>query len=150
MVDFIIILIVLQKFLFKKVGNVLKEREAIIKESITNAKEAKERKEEMDQRYKDLMKEAQKEVDQILEGTRISAEKLREEILNTTEIEAKKILDTAASDIAKDHDRMYETLKKEMKGVALDITKKILEKNLDSHDRDIILKKSIQYLENEK
>ena len=150
MVDFIIILFVLQKFLFKKIANVLNERESIIKKGLEDAKESQEKKEEMEERYKEIMKETQREVDQILKGTKVSAEKLRNEIINTAEIEAKKIIEEAENKISQDHDRMYELLKNEVKGIAIDITKKILDENLGREERDIILKKSIKYLENEK
>ena len=96
------------------------------------------------------MKETQKEVDQILQGTRVSAEKLKDEIIKQAEIEAKKILEASEENIKLDHDRMYETLKTEMKDIAIEITKKILDKNLDSNQKDLILKKSMKYLENEK
>ena len=150
MVDFIIILFVLQKFLFKKIANVLNERESIIKKGLEDAKESQEKKEEMEERYKEIMKETQREVDQILKGTRVSAEKLRDEIINTSEIEAKKIIEEAENKISQDHDKMYELLKNEVKRIAIDITEKVLDENLGREERDIILKKSIKYLENEK
>jgi F-type H+-transporting ATPase subunit b len=149
-IDFFIILLILQKYLFKKINTVLEDREKKIKESIENSKFIEQKKDEIEKEYREKMIQTQKESEQIILEARESAENIRLEILESSKEESARIISEAEKETEKFHDQIYIALKKELLDLVVIGVSKSLEDFLDEKEKEKIIKKSMEFIKNER
>lgn len=146
-VNFLILAFVFKKFLYKPILKALKDRSDKIKLGLDEAAKAHEALEKANVERDQILEEATKEAEKIINETKSASEKIKEDLLSESKMAAEKIL-LDASEQAK---LEMERVQKEAKNLALDLSKKVLDKVIDDmftkEEKEKILKRNIQRLE---
>ena len=96
-VNFLIILFILNLFVFKKIGQTIDAREKVIKQGLDDAEKARTALIEVDEEKKKIISHAEKEGHEIVSKAHTQAELLAVTIREQAEDEAHKILEEANS-----------------------------------------------------
>ena len=146
-VNFLILAFVFKKYLYKPLLKVLNDRQEKIKTGLDEANQAHEALEKANVERDQLLQEAAREAEKILIETKAASEKIKEDMLSESKKAAEKILSAASSQAKLEMER----IQKEAKNLALDISKKVLDKVIEDmftkEEKDKILKRNIQRLE---
>lgn len=140
-VNFTIVLLVLYKFAYKPILNLLNDRTKKIEKGLEDAKEAGEKLEKITEKEKEVLILAKKEAQEIIkkseEKAKINANSLVLEARNQTE----KIMEEAKEDIGREKNKMLAEVKSEVADLVIVATEKIIGEKLDKEkDRDLIEK----------
>lgn len=123
-VNFLILAFVFQKFLYKPVLKILHDRKQTIEKGLTDAALAQKNLEEAEEKSEKIIREAALAAEKIIDETKNNAQSLKEELTATAKLEAEKII-TDARDQA---DQQFKDAQKQAEGIALDLSKKIVDK----------------------
>lgn len=99
MINFIVLMIFLVRFLYHPIQNMLAQRQQKISDDLSHAQSSKEKWEQMQQEAKMSLEKAQAEAFEMVERARNEAEKTREDILNQARREAEEIRARTQTDI---------------------------------------------------
>ncbi|GAB6169224.1 F0F1 ATP synthase subunit B [Clostridium carnis] len=138
-INFIILLAILKHFFFDKVKAIIEERENSISVQLDNAEEEFEKARMLAIENERILKGAREEGKKITERHKQKAEKIYEEILDDANQEAKVILERAKVEINREKEKVEYQLKQEAIDLAIELSKKVIEKNINEKDnRDLI------------
>lgn len=142
-VNFLLLLFILKKVLYKPILNFLENRRKKIEEGLEKA----ERFETEWQKIKDIEKEKMSEVEkkavQVMEKARLDAEKREKEIMEIAHEKSGKIIEEAKKEISQEKEKVLEELKKETADFIVFATEKILKRAVRSEDEKEIIKETI-------
>lgn len=146
-VNFIIILYVLKRFVYKPLFNVLKKREELVKESVQNAEDSKKALEKAQGKEKELIKEARANADQILKDAKEQASA----ILKKSEEDAKKqkqqILQEAKEQIEIETAKAQAELNKHVAQLSIELLKKSLDNVFTDKEQSELVNKAVKELQ---
>lgn len=138
-INFIILFAVLKYFFFEKVQAIIEERENLINEKLDYADEEAEKARMMAIENERMLKNAREEGKLITERHKQKAEKVYEEIVNEANQEAKIIIERAKVEINIEKEKVEDNLKREAIELAIELSKKVIEKNIDEEkNRELI------------
>ena len=145
--NFLILLFILRKVLYKPVLNFLEARRRKIEEGLAKS----EKFEEEWQRIKDVQKakmaEIEKEASLIVEKARSDAETKEKEILMLAQEKSDKIMEEAKIDILREKDKILAEVKKEAADYVVFATERILERTIKEQDEKKAIKDVLELLE---
>lgn len=143
-INFLILVFIFKKFLYKPILQVLKDRESRIRKSLDDAEKTKIILDKTIQEKDEILKKTRLEAEDILENTKRIAEKVKEEIILGSKAESDKIILQAKEQASLEMGKM----EKQIKTMSLDLSQKILLNIIpsifESHDKDRILKKAME------
>jgi F-type H+-transporting ATPase subunit b len=142
-INFIILLFFLKKFLFKPVTEYMERRRKYIEEQIRQAEEDNKEAAVLRDKYITSMKNAKKEAEELIEKAVRQGEGTKEEIIEQAKKESQKLLERAKREISLEKARVMEELKSETAALALMAASRILEKDVDEDTHDKLVKKFI-------
>ena len=143
LINFLILYLVLKHFLFDKVKAVIEEREEYINNQIDEAEEAIETARIMLIENERVLSSAKKEGKKITASEKKKAEKVYEEIVAEAKEEANVILERAKIEIDREREKVEALLRDEAVELAIDISKKIIEENIDEEKNRKLIKNFI-------
>ncbi len=132
---FAALLLILKKFAWKPILNLLHEREASIEDALNAAGKAKEEMQQLKFDNKELLKEAKNERDEILQAARKVRETIIDEAKEKATIEADRIVESAKESIHYEKMAAMTELKNQIAGLSIEIAEKILGEELSSTDK---------------
>jgi F-type H+-transporting ATPase subunit b len=138
-VTFIVLLLLLRAFAWKPLIEILKKREETIRDSIEEAKKAKEEAQGLVDEHKAKMVELEKSVDTALEKGRVQAEALGAEITEKAREEAIRIREKTEAEIMRAKEEVLLDVRNEVLGLSTTIASKILARNLKPEDQNKII-----------
>lgn len=138
-INFIILLLILRKFLYGPLVGFMEKRRNDIAESLKKAEEIETRYQEFQVEHEKQRNEAKEEAAALIAEAKAAAEGIRQESLATTQAEAEKMLAKAAVEIEQQKATLLKELKKEVGSLVVAATEKIVsEKVADKLDADTI------------
>jgi len=137
-ISFIIVCILLSKFAYKPVLNVLEERRARIAEGLANADKIKKELAEAEVRYNEILTKANVEAQKMLDEAKASAAVLADRKTQQAISEAEQILVKAREAAVAEHARMLVELKREVGRLVINTTTKVTGKILTPEDQQRI------------
>lgn len=135
LITFSIVLWILGKYAWKPIMKSLKNREETIRGSLDAAKKAKEEIEELKEENKKVMAEARAERDNLLKEAREVREKLIKEAELDAKAKANKMLEDARLQISSEKEKALTELKSSVAELTIDISEKILRKELSDKQK---------------
>ena len=141
LVTFLIILVILNVFVFKKLGNVIAKRNAKIKKGLEDAQLADTALMMAKEKEKGLLKEAHVESSNIVERAYAEAQETIGQSKQNAEIEAQKILDLASKKIEKQKIELEKELHKKTVDIVISGIEKVLAEEMTSEMQERIVKK---------
>jgi F-type H+-transporting ATPase subunit b len=144
--SFIVVAILLQKFAFKPIINVLEERRQKIADSLANAEKIKEQLAQAEEAYAAKLTEAATEASKLIEEARKAASDLRERESQKAVAEAKSIIDKAREANDAELARMKAELRGEVVRLVAETTAKVAGKVLNDDDQKRLADETAQQL----
>ena len=136
---FVGLIFLLKKYAWKPILSAVNEREASIKDALEAAKEDRSEMESLQSDNQRILKEARAQKEALLKEART----IRSEMINTAKVEAQseanKILSQAQEAIQNEKRTAVNELKDHVSSIALDIATKVLQNELESKDKQMLL-----------
>ncbi|MGL5087320.1 MAG: F0F1 ATP synthase subunit B [Clostridium sp.] len=138
-INFIGLLAILKYFFFNKVKAIIDEREELINDQLDSAEEEQRKSRMIAIENERMLKSVREDGKKITEKQKQKAEKIYAEIIVDANSEAKIILERAKIEINREKEKVEYELKKQAIGLAIEISKKVIEKNIDEEkNRELI------------
>lgn len=137
--NLLVLFFILKKLLFKRVTDFMDNRNNKIDEAINSANALKAEVEDMKLEYANRLKGAGEEGKKIIEEQRAIALEEYNSTLNTAKQDAKTIIDNARKEIEIEKDKALSSLKKEVGGLVISASEKVIKKNMDTETNKKII-----------
>ncbi len=145
-VNFLVILYILKRFLYKPLFKVFKERQDLIKESITKTDEARQALEKAQATEKELIKKAQSTATQILKDAKEQSVDIISAAEEATKKQTDKMISEAKEQISQETKRAEEQLNKHVAELSVALLKKSLDSVFTEEEQSKIVKKAVEKL----
>ncbi len=129
-INFIILVLVLRKILYKPLVNLIEQRRQTIEQSLSKAEELEKRSVSLAQEQAELREKAKAEARQIIDEAKQAAEQIRSETLLATQAETEKLLKKTETAISSQKEAMLGELKQEIGGMVANLTEKLIGQSL--------------------
>lgn len=149
-VNFGLLLFLLNKFLYRPILRILAERRKRIEEGLTNAQKIQRELEKLEERKTREFQRAQEEGQRIL----AKAKEISEEILGKARIQAGResleIFAKAKKQLEQERGEMRQSLKEEVVGLTFAIVEKLVAQKIDQEKNEKLIGKILREFKNEK
>lgn len=134
MVAFVILYVLLNKFAFGKLFDVMEKRRQLVQGQLEEAKQTREQASQYVEEQKAALQEARKEAYEIIERSKQTSGNQAEQILEQAAQEAQRLKTDAVRDIENEKNKALEALRSEVGTVSVKIASKLLEKEVSMDD----------------
>ena len=136
---FIGLLFLLKKFAWKPILDAVNERETSIKDALSSAEEARAEMEKLQSSNQQILKDAKAEKEALLKEARKTKSELISSAKEEAQKEAQKILSQAQEEIQNEKRTAVIELKRQVGSIAINIAEKLIQKELESKEKQIQL-----------
>lgn len=130
-INFLIVLVILWKFVYKPVVRMLDERTEKIEKSVKQANEIEERVAKIESEKDDILNAARKEAQTIAEEAHAAANKRRDEMIDSAKREVERVIAQGKDQLAKEKTAMMRDLRKDIVDVTVKAVARILDDQVD-------------------
>lgn len=138
MIGFVLLVIILAKFIYPQIAAMLDRREKIIKDSLDAAREAQEKSAKSEAETATLLEKARKSAGDIVD----TAKKESADIVASAEADATKRADAIVENAKVELDREIENARKSLRGEVVELvaiaTEKVVDAKITSQDEKVI------------
>jgi F-type H+-transporting ATPase subunit b len=146
LINFLIMVVVLTKLLYKPIIKMLDERKKKIEDALKDAEKVSLESEKSDKKRLEIISKAKVEAKEIIGEAKITAKKTEEEILSKAHAEAQSILEKGKKELESERENMEKELKKQTVDIAAAIAEKAIGQILSSDNQKSIIEKKIRDL----
>ena len=132
-------MLLIKKFLFKPIREVLAKRKALADAEIAEATKAKEEAQSLKSEYEESMKQARDKANDILNTAQKSASQQSEEIIREANAQAVSIKAKAERDIEQERRKAVNEIKDEIGDMAMEIAGKVIGREINSSDHEKLI-----------
>lgn len=129
--NFLLLVFILTKLLYKPIFNVLEKRHEYIKESLLSADHEREEARKLLEEYKAQLAEAKKEAYRITQEAQKNGEELKKNIEVAAQEKAKAIVETARKEIEWEKQKALAEMREEIINLSISAAGVVLSKELD-------------------
>jgi len=122
----------------------LEKREEMIKNSLDDAEKAKHELERLNQESEEIVAKARSEAQSVVSEGKVTAEKMKDSILDTAQQKADQLIEEARKQIKSEKDKAIHEIKSEVVDLSLQITKKLIGKNITKADNQSLIEESLK------
>ncbi|UOR11258.1 F0F1 ATP synthase subunit B [Halobacillus amylolyticus] len=140
---FIILLVLLRKFAWGPLMNMMKEREDYIANEIDTAEKSREEAARQQSEASEELKKTRQDAQSIIEDARKTAGQQERDIVESARKEAERIKISARQEIEQERDKAVQTLKDQVASMSVMIASKVIEKELSEQDQQALIDKYI-------
>lgn len=130
LIAFVLILGILGRYVLPKIQGALRDRQAIIRQQMEDAEEAKRKLAEAEKRYQEALNEARTEAAQIRENARAEAQRTVEDLRKQAQEESARIVQRGEEQLASQRAAIVRELRGEIGTLAVDLSEKIVAQRL--------------------
>ena len=149
-VNFLVILFILKKFLYKPILDLLKKRETAIKEGLKQAEEARVKLEKVVAQEKEILKNAQLASKKIIEDARNEAREIAKQMGENTRKQTEKMVNDAKEQIARESIDTEKRLAVSVSKLAINFLEKTLKDFFSEKEQKEVLSKALKKLDKTK
>lgn len=135
-VNFLALFLLLRRFLWKPVLEILEQREKEVAASLAAAENARGEAVHMKADYERRLAEAQRQAEERVARVIREAEELGAELRSRAEAEAKALLERAQQEIRVEKERALTELRDQVAELAVAVASKVLERSVTSEDNE--------------
>lgn len=132
LVSFIIVFVILAKFGFPALVNMVNERKQYIDDSLKSAREANEKLSHIKEESESILVEARKEQARILKEAMDTRTQIVNEARDKAQAEGGRLLEEARKQIQKEKDDAIRDIRKQVAELSVEVAQKVLRKQLSS------------------
>lgn len=144
LINFLILVGVLTKFLYKPFLNVMETRKQSIKDALDNAELTNRRADEKMQNYNKRIARAEEEGREIIKEAKIKADAQARQIIEDAQTEAGEIMSKAERTIEREREKAMEEMRQEIAALALLAAEKIVEHEIQRVGQEAIVDEVIR------
>ena len=138
-VNFVLLLVILQRLAYKPVLKMLKDRTDKIDKSLRQAKKIEEELKNTEETKLVEIKKAKEEAQEIIKEAYETSEKRTQESIERTKFKTQEIVEKAKQEIKTEKESSVQEAKKEIADISILIAKKIIGKNIDENkEKDLV------------
>ncbi len=146
--NLVLLFLIVKKFLYKPVKNMLNERRSAIDNDYKDAADAKEKAESDMKAYEEKLSTAADEAGTILKNAVDVAKAREKEIIDDANEKARGIIKRAEADAVLEKKRAREDIKKEIVEVSTLLSEKMLEREISADDHEKLIDSFIDNIGN--
>ncbi len=143
-VNFIVLLYILKRFLYKPILRILDERKRKIETSVKQSEEIQKKFDEVSQKQIEILDKAKEESEQIIKNAKNEAKTLAGQIQSDASIQAEDSMKRAQQTLQLEKQKMISEAKQEIGDVVVTVTEKVIQKTLTKSDKDRFVKKAVE------
>ena len=147
-VSFLITYLIFAKFFWKPILRTIREREEMIQTEIESSKKANIDSEKNIRESEEILLNTKREADRIMLESKRNAERIRADIIETAKLETQMILQQARDQVEVERGRIIEDLRKDIAGLTVLASQKILMRTLTPEENDRIISETVDRLIN--
>lgn len=144
---FLIVLFILGRYILPRINQIVEERQAAIRQGLTDAEEAKRRHEEAEEEYKRLIGEARSQARGVIDEANKMAEQLRAEKRHQADREYEQRVAQASVDIDAQARRVSEDLRRQAADLAIAVAERVIGEGLDAQAQRGLIDRTIAEVE---
>ena len=144
LINFLILMGVLTRFLYKPFLNMLAARKQSIKDALDNAELTNRRADEKMEQYSKRISKVEEESREIIRTAKIKADAQARDIIEDARKEAGEIIAKAEKTIEKEKEKAMEDMKQEMAVLAVMAAEKIVEREIQRAGQEAIVEEVIR------
>lgn len=145
-VNFLILLFILNKVMFQPLMKVLEQRRQKIAQSLKEAEQISVELQSAEKKAQELVTKANRRADEIVAEAKAAAANLKTEATLQSKTEAEKILQKGRDALELEKEKMRASLRNELMDVVVMATEKILGSKLTREEKEELTKKSLKEL----
>ena len=145
-INFLVLLVILYKFLYKPVFKILHDREEKIEKSLRQAETIEKNLFESEAEKAKIVAEARNEAGRVIAESKKTAEKIRNELINQAKLDALNTLEQGKKQLTVERETMFKELKGEVADMVGAATEKILREKIDSDQDKRAIEESLEEL----
>ncbi len=149
-INFLIVLFLLKRFMYKPVLDILKKRENQIKEGLKKAEESERKLAQTLEKEKEILNKAHENAEKIISDAKTEALETKAKIEELTKKEVGRMLDQSRMTIEQEAKEAEKNLGKKIGQIAVTILEKSLKGIFGEREQKLIMKKAIAQLEKQK
>ena len=130
-VNFLILLFVIQRFLYKPVVRMLDERSNRIRESLAHAEQVQAETARLEAESKSILDEARRDGQQILAQANRTAEQIMAEARRQAQSEGERLIERARDEIGRERDQAFQELREQVADLAVSAAGRVVQRSLD-------------------
>lgn len=142
-INFLILLVLLRRFLWKPILGILESRERAVASSLEGAENAREEAVRMKEDYERRLGEAQKRAEDLVARAARKAEDMGNELRAKAEAEAAAILDRAQQEIQREKEQALAELRDQVADLAVMVAGKVLERSVKDEDNERLARRLV-------
>jgi F-type H+-transporting ATPase subunit b len=150
LVIFVLVVVVLGKFAWGPVLDLLKSREKFIHDALSTAKHEREAAQASLAEYTEKLRAARAEAVAIIQQSRDDANRLRDEMRTKAKAEADGIVRNAERQIQLETERALQQIRHEAIDLSVMIASKLIQRNLTKEDNDRLIAEAMRQVEGQK
>ncbi len=132
--NLLILFLLVKKFLFKPVQNILNQRDAEVREMYEKAEEAEKNAQSLEAEYSEKLGGAKEEAGRIMQEATKSARARGDEIVGEAQAKAAGLISRAEAQIEREREAAVGELRAQVADMAVAIAGKVIEKEIDPAD----------------
>ena len=144
LLNLLILTLLVKKFLFKPVQNIIAQRQQAADAMLVEAKTAKEEAQTAKAEYEKSIAGAKDEAAQIVEEATRAASRRSEQLMSEAADSARRMKERAETEIEQERKKALNDVKDEIGGMALDIASKVVEREISEKDHRQLIDEFIQ------
>lgn len=143
-ISFLLLVLLLSKYVWKPLMNMMEKRRTLIENSLTQAKEERAQAEQIKREYQEEMRQARQEAQEVIAKAAKVGEASAAEILAAARDEAEKIRKAALLDIERERDKAIADVKAQVAELSVSVAEKIIRQKLDMNGQGKLIEQFIQ------
>ncbi len=145
-ISFVIVAVLLQRFAYKPILQVLEQRRQRIAEGLANAERIKAELAKTEAARQDVLNQANVQANRLIEEARAAAARVQEQETQKAIAAAEQIIAKAREAAAQDHARMLADLKREIGHLVVETTARVTGKVLTPNDQQRLAEETTRSL----
>lgn len=141
---FVILLILLKKFAWDKLLNMLEERQSLIESQLDDAEKNQAEALKLLKQNEEKLAAAQLEIKEMMENARAQSKLEKQSILSDAKSHAELLKENARRDIEDEKNKAIDEISKKVAELSVLIASKIIEKELDANEQSVLVDKIIK------
>lgn len=146
LVNFLLVLLVLWKWVYQPIVKLLDERSERIEKSMKHAQEIEQKMQTVEQEQALLLNQAKSEAAAILEKAREDAERRKKELLENAKQEVQRVVAQGKEQLRSEKQQMIRDAKTEIVDLAIEAARKVLEDAVDEKKSQKLAEKTLEQL----
>jgi F-type H+-transporting ATPase subunit b len=142
--NLLILMLLVKKFLFKPVLDILQKRQDEVDKIYADANKAKDEANTLRADYENRLAAAKEEAGEIVKTATAAAQRKSTEMLEEAQTKASGLVARAEAQIAQEKKKAINEIKDEISGMAVDIASKVVEREISAKDHEKLIEDFIK------